>query len=340
MRTRKSLFEETPIRILNQEHFEKVKRTYIYRQKLSICCQSCKNIFEVQLQYSTGLICKSCKRKQTKKERYGDSNYNNRPKAKSTSKAKFGVESYMQTKEAKENLSTWFKNNPDKVSDRTKKRFETCAKNFGDLENYKRSMLETLTGTLREKYGVENISQLDAIKKKKAESLVEHFGSLENAYKMIREKSEETFMKRYGVKNISQLEGFYKNMKRKLKFQNHSFDSKLELSFFKYLTEQLNLKPEEDFEMQKKYPKPFFVEGTEHFTFVDFYIKSIDTWVECKGACFFDENGNPQLPFGKNKDPINQQKGEKIWKEKYTFLKKEGIKLVTSSEDFPILLVL
>lgn len=254
---------------------KKSKGTYIYRQKLLICCQSCKKLFEIQLQYSTGLICRSCKCNQTKKERYGDANYNNRAKAKLTSKERFGVENFSQTKEAKENLSTWFKNNPDKVSDRTKKRFETCAKNFGDLENYKKEMQKTLAKTLKEKYGVENISQLGTIKKKKAESLIEHFGNLENAYKTIREKSEETLIKRYGVKNISQLENHFRNMKRKLEFQNHSFDSKLELNFFRYLTEQLNLKPEEDFEMQKKYPKPYFVDGKEHYTFVDFYIKKI-----------------------------------------------------------------
>lgn len=136
-------------------------------------------------------------------------------------------------------------------------------------------MQKTLAKTLKEKYGVENISQLGTIKKKKAESLIEHFGNLENAYKTIREKSEETLIKRYGVKNISQLENHFRNMKRKLEFQNHSFDSKLELNFFRYLTEQLNLKPEEDFEMQKKYPKPYFVDGKEHYTFVDFYIKKI-----------------------------------------------------------------
>jgi hypothetical protein len=142
------------------------------------------------------------------------------------------------------------------------------------------------------------------------------------------------------VKNISQLEGHFKNMKRKLEFQNYSFDSKLELNFFRYLTEQLNLKPEEDFEMQKKYPKPYFVDGKEHYTFVDFYIKSIDIWIECKGAYFFNKEGEPVLPFGYKKEPEKQKQNEKIWKEKYVFLKKENIKLITSPKDFPILFVL
>lgn len=134
---------------------------------------------------------------------------------------------------------------------------------------------------------------------------------------------KKEFKKLHGVENPSQSESFY-NRKRKIEYCGFKFDSSYEVKFFKYLKEQ-NI----DFEMQKRFPKPYFANGKKHFTFVDFHLLKENVWIEIKGAQFFDEDLNPVFPYGKNKDIKQHNYQESLWKEKHKFLIANNIHIAT-----------
>lgn len=90
--------------------------------------------------------------------------------------------------------------------------------------------------------------------------------------------------------------------------------------------------------MQKRFPKPYFVDGKEHYTFVDFYLRELNVWIECKGACFFNKEGEPVFPFGYKKEPEKQKQNEKKWRAKYQFLKENNVLIVKNKDDLPYIL--
>lgn len=326
-RVRHTQYQTEPIQIKNQEQFTAVASSYMKKQKLEITCQECKKNFFVYLLYATGLVCPSCKIKLTKKARYGSPSYNNRQKAKQTCKDKFGVEYYSQTKEGREKISNFFQNK-DLVERRTQKRFQTIEAKYGNLENYKIQLIQSYKKTCKQKYGVENISQLQDIKLQKKKTLKARFGE-DVSYRDLLQKGLE---KKYGVKNIFSLSN-YKTGRKRTVYAGYQFDSSLEVQLFKFLTDVLKLIPEVDFEMQKKYPKPFLVEEEFHNTFVDFYLKSKDIWIECKGKQFFNFDGSAAFPYG-SKDKRYKSMHEKLkylWESKLSFLRSEKILIFTGN---------
>jgi hypothetical protein len=110
-----------------------------------------------------------------------------------------------------------------------------------------------------------------------------------------------------------------KKIRHKYYFDNITFDSKPEIELYKEL-KQNNV----NFEVQVKYPKPYYVDGKEHWTFIDFYIKDTNTWIEVKGPHFFDENLCPRFPYTKG---THADFLAKNWQEKFKFLMKENINI-------------
>ena len=80
--------------------------------------------------------------------------------------------------------------------------------------------------------------------------------------------------------------------------------------------------------MQKKYPKPYIVDGKEHWTYVDFYLIEDDLWVEIKGKQFFTENWNPIYVYGSKNDIKNNEKASMLWVEKLKFLLQEDVQII------------
>ena len=81
---------------------------------------------------------------------------------------------------------------------RIEKQLEGILQKYETMENYIEHMTESYKQTCMERYGVENVSQLDSVKQKKKETLESNFGSLENAYNKRQKKSNETWITKYG----------------------------------------------------------------------------------------------------------------------------------------------
>lgn len=71
----------------------------------------------------------------------------------------------------------------------------------------KESKRDKYVNTCLDKYGVDNISQLENIKEKKKETTMENYG-VKNPFQseMIKEKSKETLIQKYGVDHNMKLE--------------------------------------------------------------------------------------------------------------------------------------
>lgn len=105
---------------------------------------------------------------------------------------------------------------------RTSKSKQTCIDRYGDANyNNRARFLETMAGqewgfkkqsthdTIRERYGVENISQRDDIKRKKEATCLMNYG-VSNALKLdrVREAGKAAMIKKYGVDAPFKLPGF------------------------------------------------------------------------------------------------------------------------------------
>lgn len=170
----------------------------------------------------------------------------------------------------------------------------------------------------------------DANKKSQiVETFNERYG---NFYDFIHKKFQEKYM----VENPSQVQSVQSKRHRKVVYENLTFDSNLELDFYKYLVSK-GLVLGKDFEMQKKYPKTYTGwKSKEHFTFVDFYLIATGTWIECKGKHFFDKNGEAKLVYGEKSEKYKDLYKARLynWKSKLSFLRAEKIKIVTEEADF------
>lgn len=78
--------------------------------------------------------------------------------------------------------------------------------NFSKICRYCKSK-ETYRQTCLQKYGVENVSQLQKIKDKKKKTLLEKYGVSHNSQiNEVKLKKEQTCLQHYGVTNPSQSE--------------------------------------------------------------------------------------------------------------------------------------
>ena len=82
-------------------------------------------------------------------------------------------------------------------------------KKYGSLENFHKYINTKGMETIKEKYGVENISQLEEIKRKKLKTTKEKYG-VENISELewVKEKKKKTNLERYGCENYLFSEDF------------------------------------------------------------------------------------------------------------------------------------
>ena len=136
-----------------------------------------------------------------------------------------------QLKIAKENIRKKA-SEKDKAfyEERKKKANKTKIEKYGSLENAYSTMIENQKATLKEKYGVENVSQIEGLSEKRGNTLkkkieenpnfweernrkgnqtkIEKYGSLEKANLAMRESLRRTCLEKYSTTNVMEVPEF------------------------------------------------------------------------------------------------------------------------------------
>ena len=153
--------------------------------------------------------------------------------------------------------------------------------------------------TWKEKYGTDNPNELESIKRKIKNTFIKNYGT-DNPMKNkdIQEKSKNTVKRKYGVRNYFQSNRFKELISDKefvrnnviksnsTKRKNHTFNSsKMELKVLGLLKE--------------KFPDVKYQYYSEKYPFnCDFYIPSIDTYIEFNGM--WTHGKEPFNPLNEN----------------------------------------
>lgn len=212
----------------------------------------------------------SQKRDETKLKRYGSANYNNVDKIKKTNIAKYGCE---------------FAFHIDKEAN-TKKRKETCLEKYGvDVVSKNASIKEKAENTFMKNHnGYKNNFSLDEVREKINKKI---------ASPEIQVKKEKTCLYRYGVKSALQSpEIMKKKLNTTLQRYGVPFYSNKEKEFATKKRNNSYLKHKSKYEqviekslLEKYSPEDIIYQYRDNnYPFVaDFYIKSIDTYIEVNG---------------------------------------------------------
>jgi len=112
-----------------------------------------------------------------------------------------------------EKLYNYFYNEPTHICPTCGKKtpFRTLTKGYSTFCSTRCSYnsdlrMQKIKATIKEKYGVENVSQNEDIKRKKKETIMNTFGGFGWASDVISSKSNQTIKEKYGVENVSQNE--------------------------------------------------------------------------------------------------------------------------------------
>ena len=213
-----------------------------------------------------------------------------------TCKEKYGVKNYSQTDECKKKVK------------------QTLLERYGD-ENYHN--VELSKKRCLEKYGVENFMQrqdIDVFAKYKART---GYSSPFANPDVIR-KREENNLEKYGVKFVSQLHETRVKSAQKYTFNDLGFDSKWELAYFIYLTDNGI-----EFEYQPDIKMPYMFENKEKFYMPDFKVNG--EIQEIKGPQFFKD--------GKMINPFDETMNA-MYEAKHQCMLKNNVKIITDCSKY------
>ena len=172
-------------------------------------------------------------------------------KVKKTMVEKYGSEHALQCDEIKErvkntNLKKYNTEYPLQNKNIHKKYEETCLEKYGSVNSFQSPQTKK---TLNERYGVDNVSQLDDHNGKVKETCLSKYGN-EKFFDSIhfKEKYKQTSLEKYGVEYPMQNEEIYNKMMKSYSLKtyktifgnNISYQSETELNFIK-LCEQHNI---------------------------------------------------------------------------------------------------
>lgn len=301
--------EPVPFCIQNSSQIE---NTYRKSQKVVLKCVKCGKevITRLKVAIKNEGLCRTCKTKKTNLEKYGTENINalqsKKEKTKETCKKKYGVENPFQTEKAKEISKEWAssKEFSEKLKENWKtKTKEDIAKRYEKSKqtNLKKRGIENpfldkekIKAAMKEKYGVEFISQLEFTKEKIKTTKKERYGD-ENFNNL--EKQKQTLYEKYGMFHAPSFKFLYEGL---------SFDSKWELALWIYAKDH-------DEEIERE-PCCFEYEynGKVHKYFPDFRYKG--NLIEIKGDQFVKENGTWQNPFDHSQDDLFEAKHQCVLK--------------------------
>lgn len=287
--------------------------------------------------------------KQTKFERYGDENYNNSKKNEETCLKKYGVAHVKQLEEIKKKGQNTFNRNYPKDSEAYKKLNETISSkrketlkkiNYGEkvrkrraehLEedpNFLINIQEKRKVTTREKYGVDNISQLEEIKQKKKDSYFEHYGITYGKASEVLEKIRMTCSEKYGVDWYSKTLDYNKKRAKKWIVDGKKFDSKWEIYYYYYLIDN-NIPFKEQVPLNYEDS-----EGNTHTYFCDFQRLDTNELIEIKNPALLDEEGNLKALFTSKLSSEELLKLEEQLKEKTKCMKINNVKVLSDISFF------
>lgn len=112
--------------------------------------------------------------------------------------------------------------------------------------------------TCKEKYHVDNPSQLDHIKQKKEETYLSHYGDHPSRIKEVRDKYKETCIRRYGVDNTSKTKEVKEKIKKIFneKYDGHPmFNNDIKMKLKSHFLEKYNGFPAQNIEIKEKTKK-------------------------------------------------------------------------------------
>ena len=147
-----------------------------------------------------------------------------------------------------------------------------------------------------------------------------------------RKKAQETCMKKWGVSHQMQVPTIAKKTRKKnIIYDNLKFDSRFEVSFYKFLKEH-NV----DFTYQPAIGLPYTFGEEKHVYNPDFLIRN--QFVELKGLQFFeDKDPNKKMvnPFHYKNDTSEIIKYRNdLMEAKHQCMIKNGVKIITSEKEF------
>lgn len=275
-------------------------------------CQNCHSTFNInkyylkQRQSQNRVFCKEC----AKKIMLEEADYNARhKKAENTCIARYGVSNTSKLKEVQEKIKA------------------TNLKKYGKEHVYLFGSSE-FKNNIQNKYGVDNVAKLDWIVSKRESTLKERTG-YEHALQVpeFYKKASDTCRKRYNCTLQERTLGTVSS--NRVIYNDIHFDSLWELSYFLYC-KQHNINIVRN---QYQYYFEYTKEGTIHKYYPDFYLPDTQEFIEIKGDCFIDSNGNiidfiTGLP--------NLEKAECVKKNAKILLEEDlkslGIKFITKTQ--------
>ena len=265
-----------------------------------------KKLWEEKSQEEFNIINE--KRKKTNNEKYGVDYYSqtniSKERYKQTCQDNWGVNYFFQTKEQKE------------------KSKQTCQKRYGaDYYSQTEECQEKIKQTCLEKYGVEWYSQTDYIKEKSKQTCQEKYGvDYYSQTKEHKKKSKQTCQKRYGADYYSQTHECAQKRRKRIQYDNLTFDSSWEIEVYKFCKEN-NIPCEYQPNIQFEYE----YDGKTHTYQPDFLING--KIYEIKGEQFFD--GDKMVcHFNRNEynDGLAESKHQCMIKNNVIILRKQHIK--------------
>lgn len=301
----KKIQSEEPV-IFCIQNSSQIENTYKKDQKVVLKCVKCGKevITRLKVAIKNEGLCRTCKTKKTNLERYGTENINalqsKKEKTKETCKKKYGVENPFQTEKVKEISREWAssKEFSEKLKESWKtKTKEDIAKRYEKSKqtNLKKRGIENpfldkekIKAAMKEKYGVEFISQLEFTKEKIKATKKERYGD-ENFNNL--EKQKQTLYEKYGMFHAPSFKFLYEGL---------SFDSKWELALWIYANDHNEEIEREPCCFEYKYNEKV------HKYFPDFKYKG--KLIEIKGSQFVKEDRTWQNPFDHSLDDLFETK--------------------------------
>ena len=265
------------------------------------CCNKCSQMNPLTTQ----------SKKATSLKRHGNENYRNVKKARQTCLDHYGVENCMKSQLIKEKIKNsnqhkygcdWYFQSEDY---RTKNKKAICEKYSEDIDNVFQAteVKNCLKKTWLEKYGVDNPTKNQKIKDK------------------VMQSYHETSIKRYGTYWPIQNNEVFKRCKRKIHFDNVSFDSFPELAFYVWLKDH-DIK----FEYQPNMSFKYECKGLMHTYYPDFLLVDTNEIIEIKTRSSFenkDINGKMICIFDRSLDDIAEAKHQCMLANNVTLLVEE-----------------
>ena len=222
-------------------------------------------------------------------------------KSKQTCQEKYNKDYYTQTDEYKERYKNscqenWGVNSYMETSEFRQKSIDTCQKKWGvNYFSQTDEWYEKTKQISQEKWNVDNYSQTEEYNERIKNTNRERYGvDYYTQTEECKQKSKNTCQEKWGVDNYAQTNEHAKYHRKRVKYDNQTFDSSWEIKVYKFCKEH-NI----PCEYQPNISIEYMFQGTKHYYHPDFLING--QLYEVKGDQFFD--GDKMInPYDKEND--------------------------------------